>query len=98
MEEEEDVSVAQGKPHLLSKDPPPPKNLRIAGKEKTVFEEIQEWALFKGCNYNYSDGLASQQGLFKKMLYFDEDLVGMGEGPTPRQAKIQCATNGVENL
>jgi hypothetical protein len=33
-----------------------------------------------------------------KHLYFGEDLVGIGEGNTQRQAKINCAREALKNL
>ena len=35
---------------------------------------------------------------FIKHLYFGEDLVGIGEGSTQRQSKINCARDALINL
>jgi len=37
-------------------------------------------------------------GKVRKFLYFGEDLVGVAEDESARQAKIKCAKEGIKNV
>ena len=65
---------------------------------KDVFVQVQHWANLKQKDYEFKDGVSDKPGEVKKMLYIGEDLVGIGQDSSARQAKIKCARNAIQNL
>ncbi len=65
-----------------------------------MFQKIQEWAERKGVKYEFQTkpSFDDSDNHHIKHLYFGEDLVGIGEGNTQRQAKINCAREALKNL
>eukprot|EP00347_Sterkiella_histriomuscorum_P018458 403345443 len=74
------------------------EDLEKAEQIKLIFKKIQEWADQKKQKYVFQDAPCDTQGWFKKQLYFENDLLGVGEATTQRKAKILCAKQALENL
>ncbi|TNV82965.1 hypothetical protein FGO68_gene2765 [Halteria grandinella] len=91
-------------PHrtVVNKLAPPtlfkPEDLEKAEQTKQVFEQLQSWATKRGITYEFTNAPADNPGEYRRLLYFGKDLIGIGDGQTQRQAKINCARVALQNL